>query len=60
MLVTITDPISGLSREINDPRAVTSHGYRCPVCRGIIDACHAAALSYDPDRTNPAGFALVN
>ena len=64
--VLVRDSFTGVSHEIHSPRDVTSHGYRCPVCRAMIESCHDTALFYhsllpwdDPNRTNPKGFSLV-
>ena len=45
------DPFSGIKREYTNLRDVTNHGYRCPICRSVIDSCHGAAQ--DPNDTMP-------
>ena len=65
--VVLEDPfMKGRCFNVTDPRHATKHGYRCPVCSSVIDACHDAAymeemlIIWDPDSTQPpAGFAIV-
>jgi hypothetical protein len=74
--VAYEDPrIKGLCYEFKNPLEVTKHGYKCPVCRQVIGACHDAALLVnalllwqdpDPNKTQPpipseaSGFDIID
>jgi len=68
--VTVVDPGTGHTHEIKDVRSLTQHGYACPICCNVIEACHVAAMLteihpiWDPDKTQPpvmdhTGFELI-